>query len=481
MGGHLHGARRHAPLKQQGDHPLCLRYGLEARDCARLPYILGETSTQVATPFKELSQQQLAIIGHAISAKSGPCTTSVSVPWTFVYNGSDSGPLSGCAPRCDSCCCEDIRSMNALCSMASVTPGTRFLMISGDSKPHSWWPYRLLPVFSGNRHVQGGGIVAPMQSLRFFEDVVLRPRKSPMPFAQKMDMLFWRGDSTGFEPGQSRQRPRFIHELRQLGHEVGFYKWPLDDVDVPSKVAVNETWNIYYEIQRNTSGHVVALYSHELNATVISRSDVPGWVPMQEQLAYKYLLCLEGNSIATAILWMLASDSVVIMPPPTQEGWALEGRLRPWVHYVPLQSPKHIDGVLDWLRERGLRRGEEIIRNANRFVRNVLRAAPSCTDKVFPSWKWKEARDGPFQEARDMLRVLGCLVDPRLARALIDYAEGGLTSFWRAATSKGHDEDEPVRWLRRAALRAARQMSADEAALALIDQFAWKAPVEALG
>ena len=54
--------------------------------------------------------------------------------------------------------------MHTLCQLAGVAPGTAFLVISGDSKPHAWWPHAALPVFSGNRHARGPGIVLPMQA-----------------------------------------------------------------------------------------------------------------------------------------------------------------------------------------------------------------------------------------------------------------------------------------------------------------------------
>ena len=35
---------------------------------------------------------------------------------------------------------------------------------------------------------------------------------------------------------------------------------------------------------------------------------------------------------------MLASNSVVLMPPPTVESWLLESRLEPWVHFIPIKA-----------------------------------------------------------------------------------------------------------------------------------------------
>ena len=40
--------------------------------------------------------------------------------------------------------------------------------------------------------------------------------------------------------------------------------------------------------------------------------------------------------MATGLKWMLASNSVVFMPPARMETWVLESHLKPWVHFVPI-------------------------------------------------------------------------------------------------------------------------------------------------
>ena len=53
-------------------------------------------------------------------------------------------------------------------------------------------------------------------------------------------------------------------------------------------------------------------------------------------LDHKYLLCIEGNDVASSAKWMLASNSVVLSPRFTIETWYAEGKLIPYVHYVPI-------------------------------------------------------------------------------------------------------------------------------------------------
>lgn len=59
---------------------------------------------------------------------------------------------------------------------------------------------------------------------------------------------------------------------------------------------------------------------------------------IDELLRYRYMISVEGNDVATNLKCALASNSVVLMPPPTRESFILEGNLIPWVHYVPLNT-----------------------------------------------------------------------------------------------------------------------------------------------
>jgi hypothetical protein len=58
---------------------------------------------------------------------------------------------------------------------------------------------------------------------------------------------------------------------------------------------------------------------------------------MSELLGFRYLVSVEGNDVATNLKWALASNSVVLMPPPRVETFFGEGLLRPYVHYIPLR------------------------------------------------------------------------------------------------------------------------------------------------
>ncbi|CAB9527152.1 lipopolysaccharide core biosynthesis protein [Seminavis robusta] len=71
---------------------------------------------------------------------------------------------------------------------------------------------------------------------------------------------------------------------------------------------------------------------------------------MEEQLQHKALIVLEGHEVASALLWSLHSQSVVLMAPPRYTTWSMEEMLVPWIHYVPLDPELNYDNVEDMVQ-----------------------------------------------------------------------------------------------------------------------------------
>jgi len=85
---------------------------------------------------------------------------------------------------------------------------------------------------------------------------------------------------------------------------------------------------------------------------LIGKEYFKGQMTKQQMLRYKYLLSLEGNDVATNLKWNLASSSVVFMPKPTAETYAMEGLLVPYVHYIPVNNDgSDLEEKLQWARE----------------------------------------------------------------------------------------------------------------------------------
>lgn len=66
----------------------------------------------------------------------------------------------------------------------------------------------------------------------------------------------------------------------------------------------------------------------------------PEWVKpkitIRKHLDYKFILCLEGNDVATNLKWVMSSNSLPVMPRPQYETWFMEGTLQPDYHYVSI-------------------------------------------------------------------------------------------------------------------------------------------------
>jgi hypothetical protein len=62
------------------------------------------------------------------------------------------------------------------------------------------------------------------------------------------------------------------------------------------------------------------------------------FVGIQQQLTYKYIPILDGNDKASCLNWVLASNSIPLMPKPRFHSWLCEKFLEPNVHYVQLKD-----------------------------------------------------------------------------------------------------------------------------------------------
>ncbi len=93
-----------------------------------------------------------------------------------------------------------------------------------------------------------------------------------------------------------------------------------------------------------------------------------GFMPIEQQLKYKFIFCIEGADTATNMKWVLNSNSVCVMPKPKYETWFMEGALISDFHYIEVNddfsnAEKKISYYL-----RNEKKCLKIIRNANLFV-----------------------------------------------------------------------------------------------------------------
>ena len=115
------------------------------------------------------------------------------------------------------------------------------------------------------------------------------------------------------------------------------------------------------------------LHSHSLcdvgsNKPVENNPYRVNFMSIRDQLKYKFVLCPEGNDVATNLKWVMSSNSVAIMSRPKYETWFMEGKLAAGTHYIEVKDdysdvPEKIDFYL-----RHPDQVKEIVGNANRYV-----------------------------------------------------------------------------------------------------------------
>ncbi len=84
-------------------------------------------------------------------------------------------------------------------------------------------------------------------------------------------------------------------------------------------------------------------FNHPMcNLGQINRGKNEHWIrdflTIDEHLDYKFILCLEGNDVATNLKWVMSSNSLAVMPRPKFETWYMEGTLIPDHHYVAIKD-----------------------------------------------------------------------------------------------------------------------------------------------
>lgn len=115
-------------------------------------------------------------------------------------------------------------------------------------------------------------------------------------------------------------------------------------------------------------------FNHPLcNFGQINTDIHPEWVKdymtIDEQLTYKFIMCIEGNDVATNLKWVMSSNSVAVMPRPAYETWFMEGTLIPDYHYIAIKEDysdliEKANYYIEHPEE-----AEAIIRHAHEYIR----------------------------------------------------------------------------------------------------------------
>jgi hypothetical protein len=89
---------------------------------------------------------------------------------------------------------------------------------------------------------------------------------------------------------------------------------------------------------------------------------------IEEQLNYKFILCLEGNDVASNLKWVMSSQSLAVMPVPKYETWFMEGTLIPNYHYVLIKDDySDLEERMEYYIKH-TDEAREIINNAHHYI-----------------------------------------------------------------------------------------------------------------
>lgn len=89
---------------------------------------------------------------------------------------------------------------------------------------------------------------------------------------------------------------------------------------------------------------------------------------IDQQLNYKFILCLEGNDVASNLKWVMSSQSIAVMPKPKYETWFMEGLLVADYHYILIKDDySDLELKLSYY-SKNTDKALQIIKNANTYV-----------------------------------------------------------------------------------------------------------------
>jgi hypothetical protein len=89
---------------------------------------------------------------------------------------------------------------------------------------------------------------------------------------------------------------------------------------------------------------------------------------MVDQLQYKYLISVDGNTAAwDRVPWILNSNSILLLKASNHKCWYYDF-LIPYVHYIPFNNDEEIETIIASTEDRS-----HIVQNANQFVQDYLK------------------------------------------------------------------------------------------------------------
>ena len=196
-------------------------------------------------------------------------------------------------------------------------------------------------------------------------------------FNSKQNLLYVFGDVTAIpkEPAIVKSRPitddnhnSVIMKLDRLRH----YYFIRDPYSFRQKRPLAVWRGVMNNVARNAliEGHAGKPYCDvaDIGVPREGRPKMENFLSRENQLRYKYIISIEGNDVATNLKWIMASNSLCIMPTPKYETWYAEGMLVPGFHFALVNEDfSDLKEVIDHY-EANPDKAEAIIQNAHVYV-----------------------------------------------------------------------------------------------------------------
>lgn len=195
-------------------------------------------------------------------------------------------------------------------------------------------------------------------------------------FPSEFTFNYINGDVTHIPNVPSFIKSRPIHDDNQNSivlklNQIRHFKFVDDEMSYRDKKDMVAWRGVGFQPHRQTVIH--AFYDHpQCNIGQTRPQEGQPWekgfMSIEDQLQYKFLLCIEGNDVATNLKWAMSSNSLVIMSKPKYETWFMEGKLEAGIHYVEVKDdysdlPEKMDYYLANEQE-----ALAIIENAHQWV-----------------------------------------------------------------------------------------------------------------
>ena len=180
--------------------------------------------------------------------------------------------------------------------------------ICGDS-PYTSYNFPIFVKVRDTWNPESKGIIASLDSPRHWSEVFVH---NDPPWEHKKSEMIWRGADTSHG-----LRLDFVKKFQPL-YDVGFSNYVQDSIKDPQ------------------------LYP----STYLRKP-----LPISEMLTYKYLPVVNGNDKSSSLNWVLASNSVPLMPIPRFHSWLCEKWLEPGKHFVEVQQDfSDLPEKFEWCR-----------------------------------------------------------------------------------------------------------------------------------